>query len=103
MVLFISALLVFAFSRNLGKDWVDSIMRKKDLGLLEKYNKRLGSGGLTDLIVLRMAPIMPFNVLNVLMGISKISLRNYLLGTLFGLMPSIAITVYAGTFLTKIF
>jgi uncharacterized membrane protein YdjX (TVP38/TMEM64 family) len=100
---FISSVLLFSFSRKLGKPWVESIVRKKDLGFIEKYNKRLGSGGVIDLIVLRMMPIMPFNILNIIMGISKISLRNYIIGTMIGLFPSVGITVYAGTLLSHVF
>jgi uncharacterized membrane protein YdjX (TVP38/TMEM64 family) len=46
---------------------------------------------------------MPFNVLNILMGVSRISAQEYIVGTVFGLIPSNVIVVYAGTFIAKIF
>lgn len=100
---FLSAILVFGISRKLGKDWVDQILRNKYLNLIQKYNKRLEKGGVADLILLRVAPIMPFNVLNILMGISRISLQNYILGTLLGLLPSNVLAVYFGALITKVF
>ena len=45
---------------------------------------------------------MPFNVLNILMGVSKIKTQDYLIGTLFGLIPSNVLAVYFGYLMTKI-
>ena len=99
---FLSSILVFIFARKLGKSWVESILQNKHLKHVNIYNRRLAGNGLLDLIILRIAPIMPFNILNIIMGISKISLRNYIIGTVFGLLPSVGATVYAGTLLSKI-
>ncbi len=98
-----SSILVFKISRHLGKEWVENILQKKYLSQIDRYNERLASNGLLDLIILRILPIMPLNILNILMGISRISLRNYIIGTIFGLLPSIIITVYFGNLLVKIF
>jgi len=100
---FLSSVLVFIIARKLGKGWVESILKNKHLKYINKYNKRLENGATWDLIFLRMTPIMPFNVLNVLMGISKIKTQNYIVGTLLGLAPSNVLAVYAGAFLIKIF
>ncbi|MEK7669189.1 MAG: TVP38/TMEM64 family protein [Patescibacteria group bacterium] len=100
---FLSSIIVFIVSRKLGKERVESILEYKYFKRLGEYNKRLEKGATWDLVVLRMAPIMPFNVLNILMGVSKIKMRDYIVGTLFGLIPSNIITVYVGTFLIKIF
>ncbi|MEK7642388.1 MAG: VTT domain-containing protein [Patescibacteria group bacterium] len=100
---FVSAILVFMFSRFLGKNWVESILQKKYFGKLNSYNQKLESKALLDLIILRILPIMPFNALNILMGVSRIGARNYILGTMVGLIPSTVITVYFGDLLVRIF
>lgn len=100
---FLSSISVFAISRKLGKDWVESILQNKHLKYINKYNKRLGNGATWDITFLRMTPIMPFNVLNILMGISKVKTQNYIVGTLLGLAPSNVLAVYTGAFLIKIF
>lgn len=100
---FLSSILVFYISRKLGKDRVNSILENKHLRLIEKYNARLGTGAIWDLIILRMTPIMPFNILNVLMGVSKIKTEEYILGTILGLIPSNIITVYFGNIIPKMF
>jgi len=100
---FLSSIIVFAVARKLGKERVESILENKYLRQLDEYNKRLKVGAIRDLIILRITPIMPFNILNILMGVSRIKTDDYILGTLFGLIPSNILTVYFGTLITKIF
>lgn len=99
----LSSVLVFFISRKLGKERVDNILNNKYLKPIEKYNKRLESGGVWDLIVLRILPIMPFNALNILMGVSRIKTEDYIIGTLIGLAPSNVLAVYFGNLISKIF
>lgn len=100
---FLSSILMFAIARWLGKDKIEKILKNKYLKYLSKYNKRLESGGSWDLIILRALPIMPFNVLNILMGVSRIKKSEYVIGTLIGLIPSNIIAVYFGNIISKIF
>ena len=99
----LSSLIVFTISRRLGKEWVESILHHRYLKKIDDYNKRLESGGVLDLIILRILPIMPFNILNILMGISKIKTKNYMVATLLGLVPSNMVSVYFGNLLAKLF
>jgi uncharacterized membrane protein YdjX (TVP38/TMEM64 family) len=100
---FLSSTFVFIISRRLGKEWVEKILEHRYLKYLNKYNQRLERGAIWDIMLLRMTPIMPFNALNVLMGVSKITIKDYVIGTLLGLIPSNVLTVYIGAFITKIF
>lgn len=99
----VSSLLVFAISRTLGKNWAESILEHRYMSKLDNYNRKLESGAIFDLIIFRLIPIMPFNVLNILMGVSRIKPRDYLIGTLIGLIPSNLVAVYFGDILSKIF
>jgi len=99
---FLSSTFVFITSRKLGKEWVERILEYKYLRHLNEYNQRLETGPIWDIIILRMTPIMPFNALNVLMGVSKIKTKDYIIGTLVGLIPTNVLTVYIGAFITKI-
>lgn len=99
----LSSTVVFVVSRKLGKEWVERILEHRYLKHLNGYNKRLEEGAVWDLIILRITPIMPFNALNILMGVSKIKTEEYIIGTIFGLIPSNVLTVYIGAFITKIF
>ncbi len=99
----ISAVSVFYLSRRLGKDGVEKLLQHKHFSKLSSYNKRLEKGGMWDLVLLRITPIMPFNALNVLMGISDISYQNYILGTALGLLPSKILTTYLGSLISHLF
>ena len=48
-----------------------------------------------------MTPIMPFNLLNLIMGVSKVRSVDYIAGTLIGLAPSNLLTVYFGQLIFK--
>ena len=100
---FFSSTIVFYISRKLGKEWVENILEHRYLKHLNEYNKRLETGAILDIMILRMTPIMTFNALNVLMGVSRITTRDYIVGTVLGLIPTNVLTVYLGTFVTKIF
>lgn len=93
---FISSFTTFYISRFLGKDFVDKILHRKFLAKLEKYDQKIAKNGFWTVTVLRMIPVMPFNVLNLLMGISRVSTRSYILGTLLGLAPSNVLAIYFG-------
>jgi uncharacterized membrane protein YdjX (TVP38/TMEM64 family) len=99
---FISAFITFYISRTLGKSFVDDLLHTKFLNGLDKWNERIARHGLLTVIVLRLAPIMPFNVLNLLMGISKVKTRDYALGTLLGLAPSNVLAVYFGSIIVSV-
>lgn len=100
---FLSSLIVFEISRRSGKEKMERILEYKYLKYLSEYNKRLEKGAIWDLIILRSTPIMPFNVLNILMGVSKIKPADYIIGTVIGLIPSNILTVYFGDIISKTF
>lgn len=95
----LSAVFVFYLSRILGSSFTEKILKHEKLKRFDEYSDKIIDSGIWTLIVLRIMPIMPFNVLNLLMGISKIKIRDYLLGTIIGLAPSNVIVVYFGSFI----
>ncbi len=54
---------------------------------LNDLSRRLGSKGLRAVIAVRLIPVAPFAVVNMLAGATHIRLRDLLLGTLIGMMP----------------
>jgi uncharacterized membrane protein YdjX (TVP38/TMEM64 family) len=101
----ISALFMFVLARILGKAFVDRYLEsRKSLELIEKYDEKMARHGTLTVMILRIMPIMPFNVLNLIIGISKVSFKDYIVGTIIGLVPSTILAVYFGSlFLTETF
>jgi uncharacterized membrane protein YdjX (TVP38/TMEM64 family) len=99
----ISSIITFRTSRKLGKEWAEKILEHKYLTHLNEYNKKIETGAVWDIVIFRLMPIMPLNMLSILLGISKVNEKDYITGTALGFLPSAVLTVYLGTLITKIF
>lgn len=82
----LGASIAFGVSRLLGKDFVDKIIKNKFKGL-NKYDEKLKEYGLSTMLFFRIVPLFPFNGLNFAMGLTRISFKNYFIGTLVGIIP----------------
>src|SRR5581483_11408451 len=78
-----SALLMYLLGRTLGRDTVRRFAGSR----LNRLSRRLGERGVLAVALLRMLPVAPFTVVNLVAGASHIGLRDYLLGTLLGMGP----------------
>ena len=47
--------------------------------------------------LLRLSPVVPFNVLNYAFGVTRVSLRDYVLASWIGMMPGTLMYVYLGS------
>ncbi len=87
-----SALLSYVIGSGLGKKSIQKIAGKR----LNRLSKRLAKQGFLTVVIVRNLPLAPFTVVNMVAGASRIRFRDYLLGTVVGMMPGIlAITVFA--------
>ncbi|QQX88211.1 VTT domain-containing protein [Cupriavidus necator] len=58
---------------------------------LNRVSHQLGKHGVVAMVVLRLVPIAPFALVNLVIGASRISLRDCLLGTALGMLPGIVV------------
>lgn len=79
----IGANAAFGLARMLGRDGVERIVGKRIQGL----NNAMLRHGLIGLLVLRLIPIVPFNVLNFASGLTKLRWREYIIATMVGILP----------------
>lgn len=84
-----SAAVTYAIGRRLGRDTV----RRLAGGRLNRISKQLARRGVLAIAVVRMLPLAPFTIVNVVAGASHIGLRDFLLGTVLGMTPGILATV----------
>ena len=67
-------------------------------GLLERYSetrvhdlsKRMSRRGILAVAVLRMVPVAPYSVVNIVAGASHLTLHRFLIGTAIGMAPGVA-------------
>jgi phospholipase D1/2 len=88
----LAAGLSFAVGRALGRRWIRRLASRR----INAVNKRLNQHGLLAMTVLRLLPIAPFTVVNLVAGASEIGTRHYLLGTLFGMAPGVVLITLFG-------
>ncbi|WP_038176911.1 MULTISPECIES: TVP38/TMEM64 family protein [Vibrio] len=94
----IGATLAFLSSRYLLRDWVQSKFGDK----LNAINQGIERDGAFYLFSLRLIPVFPFFLINLLMGLTPLStLRFYLISQL-GMLPGTAVYLNAGTQLAQI-
>lgn len=85
----LSALVTYALGRMLGRETVRSLAGPR----INALSERIAARGVLAMVVLRVLPVAPFTVVNVMAGASRIRLRDYLLGTFLGMLPGIVLTV----------
>ncbi|NDP47012.1 MAG: VTT domain-containing protein [Sulfuriferula multivorans] len=54
-------------------------------------HQRLRRGGLTAILLLRLFPLIPFTLVNLAAGAIRVRWRDYVIGTLLGMLPSIVL------------
>ncbi len=69
---------------------------------LVKINKGMGHNGFTYMLSLRLIPVIPYYVLNVLMALTSIRIHSFFFATLIGMIPIHAVYCNAGVELAKI-
>lgn len=67
-----------------------------DKKLIKRINKRIGKYGLWTVAFSRAVYIIPTNIINFSFPLSKISSKNYIIGTMIGLVPESLINVTTG-------
>ncbi len=76
----------------LGRDAVRRVAGSR----LSRLSRRLARRGLLAVIAVRLVPVAPFTVVNLAAGASHIGLRDFVLGTFFGMLPGMfAISVFS--------
>jgi uncharacterized membrane protein YdjX (TVP38/TMEM64 family) len=80
-----SAALTFAIGRALGRHSVRRLAGSR----VNDLSRRLARRGLLAVAFVRMLPIAPFSIVNVVAGASHIRWSDFLLGTAIGLAPGI--------------
>ena len=81
----ISSIITYWLGRVLGRDVVRSLAGNKVTGLSQKLGRR----GILSTFVIRLMPIAPYSVVNIVAGASHIRFTDFIIGTVLGLLPGI--------------
>jgi len=94
----IGATLAFLVARFLLREWVQTKFSKS----LDKLNKGVREEGNFYLFTLRLIPIVPFFVINLVMGLTPMRTLSFFIVSQIGMLPGTMVFVNAGTELAKI-
>lgn len=90
----LSSLVPFSLARRLGREWVESKLKGRRLA--DIYEQSGGRTGFLFILLMRLIPILPWEVQNYVAGLSKVSLPPFLLATLLGIVPGTFSLVFLG-------
>ncbi len=94
----LGAILGFIAARFLIRDWLENKFQSS----IAAFNKKIEKNAGKYILFVRMVPIMPFFMVNILSGLTQISLRTFAFATLFGSLPITFVFVGAGSRLATI-
>jgi uncharacterized membrane protein YdjX (TVP38/TMEM64 family) len=85
-----SAALVFATGRLFGEQMVRRIAG----GRLERVRNKLVGNGVLAVALIRLVPIAPFSLVNLVAGALRVGFTEFMLGTVLGMVPGL-VTIFA--------
>lgn len=90
----------FLIGRSLGRGWVrEKIGADARLAAIDSATEEKG---FLVMLLLRLSPIFPFNVMNYLMSLTGMSLKNFFFGSWIGMFPGTLLYVYIGSGLSDL-
>jgi uncharacterized membrane protein YdjX (TVP38/TMEM64 family) len=84
----------FFVGRTLAREWI--ARRTAAWPRFRALDRALRARGFWIVLLTRLSPAFPYNLLNYTYGISQVRLRDYVLGSWLGMLPATALYVYAG-------
>ncbi len=89
----IAAAIAFTFTRTIGRNWV----AKKLTGRWQAMDAEMRQGGIFYMFAIRLLPIIPYGLVNFSAGLTSISFKDYLIGTILGTIPGVLPFVMLGS------
>ncbi|NKB62026.1 MAG: TVP38/TMEM64 family protein [Gammaproteobacteria bacterium] len=94
----IGATIAFLIARYLFDDLVQQKMGDRIGKIRENFRRE----GALYLFSLRLVPVVPFFVINLVMGLTTIKTRTYMIASFVGMLPGTMVFINAGTQLSKL-
>ncbi len=94
----LGAVLAFFVARFILRNWVEEKFGER----LNPIHEGLCKNDIHYMLVLRLVPLFPFFLVNIAMGVSPISWKVFMVGTLLGKLPATWIYANAGSHLASL-
>lgn len=90
----IGATLAFLVGRYFARGWISQKIANNER--FSAVDKAVGKEGFKIVVLTRLSPVFPFNLLNYAMGVTGVSLKDYVLASV-GMIPGTIMYVYFGS------
>jgi uncharacterized membrane protein YdjX (TVP38/TMEM64 family) len=91
----LGATCAFLVGRHLARDWVSA--RIQDNPRFSAIDRAVAEQGWRIVGLTRLSPVFPFALLNYAFGLTRVSLKGYVLASWIGMMPGTVMYVYLGS------
>jgi len=91
----LGATTAFLVGRYLARAWIAGKIESHPK--FDAIEEAVAGDGWKIVALLRLSPVVPFNVLNYAFGVTRVSLRDYALASWIGMMPGTLVYVYLGS------
>ncbi len=95
----LAATAAFLVGRYLARDWVAE--KTRNASRFQAVDRAIAQNGFKVVFLLRLSPAFPFNFLNYALGLTNVSLGNYVLASFVGMLPGTFLFVYLGSLVTN--
>jgi len=89
------ASLAFLVARFIAREKIEAIARRNET--FRKIDNAIGKEGAMLIFLLRLSPVIPFNLSNYFYGLTAVRFWPYVLASWIGMMPGTFLYVYIGT------
>lgn len=96
----LGATAAFLVGRFVARDWVAGRIGASDR--FRAIDRAVGRNGFSIVLLTRLSPVFPYNVLNYFFGLTEVRLRDYVLASWIGMFPATLLYVYFGTTIQNI-
>ena len=91
----VGASLAFLLGRYLARDWVEGQMAS--MPRFAALDAAVGQRGALVVLLTRLSPLFPFNLLNYALGLTQVRFLAYVAASWIGMMPGTVLYVYLGS------
>lgn len=91
----LGAAAAFLVGRYLARDWVSR--RIEGNAKFKAIDEAVAREGWKIVLLARLSPVFPFNLLNYAFGLTRVSLRDYFFASWAGMLPATVMYVYLGS------
>ncbi len=100
IAVFAASILAFWIGRSIARPWVERKIRRNTSFIA--IDRAIRRKGFLVVLLSRLVMVLPFPAMNYSLGLTNVSLKDYVLGTNIGMAPPIFLFVYLGTTVSNI-